>query len=87
MENEGVAGDPKGTALKPWMGVPGLPKGIGPAAAFWPKDGVDVPKAGLSAAPAPKLKLPIWGAGLLVTGVANWGHDMPPPKLKPLGAG
>lgn len=34
---------PKGTALKPWTGVPGLPKGIGPAAALWPKDGVDVP--------------------------------------------
>lgn len=33
---------PKGTALKPWTGVPGLPKGIGPAA-LWPKDGVDVP--------------------------------------------
>ncbi len=34
---------PKGTALKPWIGVPGLPKGMGPAAALWPKDGVDVP--------------------------------------------
>lgn len=34
---------PKGPALKPWTGVPGLPKGIGPAAALWPKDGVDVP--------------------------------------------
>lgn len=36
---------PKGTALKLCTGVPGLPKGIGPAAetALWPKDGVDVP--------------------------------------------
>lgn len=35
---------PKGTALKPWTGVEGLPKGIGPAAVFPPKDGVDVPE-------------------------------------------
>lgn len=90
MEKEGVAGDPKGTALKPWTGVPGLPKGIGPAAAaaLWPKDGVDVPKAGLSVAAAPKLKLPICGAGLLGTGVPNWGHGIPAaaPKLNPPGA-
>lgn len=59
MEKAGVAGEPNGTALNPWTGVPGLPKGIGPAAALWPKDGVDVPNAGLSAAAAPKLKLPI----------------------------
>lgn len=30
-------------ALNPWTGVPGLPKGIGPAAVLWPKVGVDVP--------------------------------------------
>lgn len=35
---------PKGTALKPWTGVEGLPKGIGPAAVFPPKAGVDVPE-------------------------------------------
>lgn len=74
MEKEGVAGDPKGTALKPWTGVAGLPNGIGAAAALWPKDGVDVPKTGLSVAAAPKLKPPICGAGLLETGVPNWGH-------------
>lgn len=87
IEKEGVAGDPKGAGLKPWTGVLGLPKGIGPAAALWPKDGVDAPKAGLSVAAAPKLKLPICGAGLLETGVPNWGHGIPEPKLNPLGAG
>lgn len=87
IEKEGVAGDPKGTELKPWTGVAGLPKGFGPAAAPWPKDGVDVPKAGLSVAAAPKLKLPICGAGLLETGVPNWGHGIPAPKLNPPGAG
>lgn len=86
IEKEGVAGDPKGTALKPWTGVPGLPKGIGPAA-LWPKDGVDVPKAGLSVAAAPKLKPPICGAGLLETGVPNWGRGIPAPKLNPVDAG
>jgi hypothetical protein len=30
-------------ALNPWTGVPGLPKGTGPAAVLWPKAGVDVP--------------------------------------------
>lgn len=87
MEKEGVAGDPKGTALKPWTGAPGLPKGIGPAAALWPNDGVDDPKAGLSVAATAKLKLPICGVGLLETGVPNWGTDMLPPKLNPPGAG
>lgn len=91
MEKEGAAGDPKGTELKFWTGVPGLPKGIGPAAAaaapLWPKDGVDVPKAGLSVAAAPKLKLPICGAGLLETGVPNWVHGILALKLNPLGVG
>lgn len=32
IEKEGAAGDPKGLALKPWTGVAGLLKGIGPAA-------------------------------------------------------
>lgn len=83
MEKEGVAGDPKGTELKPWTGVPGLPKGLGPVA-LCPKAGVDVPKAGLSVAPAPKVKFPICGAGLLETGVPNWGTAAP--KANPLGA-
>lgn len=82
-----MAGEPNPALLKPCTGVPGLPKGIGPAAA-WPKDGVDVPKAGLSPAAAPKLKPPICGAGLLDTGVPNCGgHCIPAPKLNPLEAG
>lgn len=84
----GVAGDPKGTALKPWTGVAGLPKGIGPGLALWPNDGVDDPKAGLSeAAAAPKLKFPISGAGLLEPGVPNWGRGILAPKLNPAVAG
>lgn len=43
-----------------------------------------LPKAGLSAAAAPKLKFPICGAGLLETGVPNWGTAAP--KAKPPGA-
>lgn len=35
---------PKGPALKPWTGVAGLPKGIGPGVAPWPNDRVDVPE-------------------------------------------
>lgn len=69
--------------MKPWSGVPGLPKGIGPAGALCPKDGVEVPKADFSAAVAPKLKFPICGAGLLATGVPNWGQGIPAPKLNP----
>lgn len=43
------------------------------------------PNAGLSAAAAaPKLKFPICGAGLLETGVPNWGTAAP--KAKPPGA-
>lgn len=42
------------------------------------------PKAGLSeAAAAPKLKLPICGAGLLETGVPNCWHGILAPKLNP----
>lgn len=47
MENEGADGEPNDEdpiALNPWTGVPGLPKGTGPAAVLWPKAGVAIPK-------------------------------------------
>lgn len=47
----------------------------------------NLPNAGLSLAPAPKLKPPICGAVLLAAGVPNWGQDIPAPKLNPLDAG
>lgn len=71
IEKEGVAGEPKEPALKPWTGVPGLPKGIGPEALLCPNNGFDVPKVGLSAVAAPKVKFPNGGAALLTTGVPN----------------
>lgn len=90
MEKEGVDGDPKvggATGLKPWTGVPGVPKCIGPAATLWPKAGVEVPKAGLSAAAVPKLKPGVCVAGLLEMGVPNWAPEIAAPKLNPPEAG
>lgn len=89
MEKEGVDGEPKGDgALKPCTGVPGVPNGMGPTAALWPKAGVDVPKAGLSLAAAePKLKPGVCVGGLLEMGVPNWAPEMAAPKLKPPLAG
>lgn len=82
MEKEGAAGAPKGAVLKPcpWPGAPGLPKGVGPAAAAL------CPNAGaVEEAAAPKLNPPICAAGLLETGVPNWEFVIL--KLNPPGAG
>lgn len=88
MEKDGAAGDPKGggaAELKLWSGVAGLPKGVGPAAALWPK--VGVPKVGLSVVAEPKLKPAICGAALLGTCVPNGVLGMAEPKLNPPDAG
>lgn len=59
MEKEGVAGEPKGGALKLGAGVPGLPKGMGAGVEVWPNTGVGVPNAGLSAVAVPNANPPI----------------------------